>query len=43
MPESPHTRERLTEAARTSRTLSEALGKLGVEARGLHGGTSTTG
>ncbi|MFD4588512.1 HNH endonuclease [Streptomyces sp. NPDC058423] len=34
MPESPYTRERLTEAARTSRTLSEALGKLGVEARG---------
>ncbi|MER7816530.1 HNH endonuclease signature motif containing protein [Streptomyces sp. NPDC096153] len=34
MPESPYTRERLTEAARTSRTLSEALGKLGVEVRG---------
>ncbi|WP_432072918.1 HNH endonuclease [Streptomyces wuyuanensis] len=34
MPVSPYTRERLSEAARTSRTLSEALGKLGVEARG---------
>ncbi|WP_017948029.1 HNH endonuclease signature motif containing protein [Streptomyces tirandamycinicus] len=34
MPMSPYTRERLAEAARTSRTLSEALGKLGVEARG---------
>jgi predicted RNA-binding Zn-ribbon protein involved in translation (DUF1610 family) len=31
MPESPYTRERLAEAARTSRTLSEALGKLGVD------------
>ncbi|AWK08853.1 HNH endonuclease signature motif containing protein [Streptomyces spongiicola] len=34
MPVSPYTRERLTAAARTSRTLSEALGKLGVEAKG---------
>ncbi|MFG3304157.1 HNH endonuclease [Streptomyces wuyuanensis] len=34
MPVSPYTRERLSEAARTSRTLSEALGRLGVEARG---------
>ncbi|AZM53486.1 HNH endonuclease [Streptomyces sp. WAC 01529] len=28
---SPHTRERLEEAARSSQTLSEALGKLGVD------------
>ncbi|MDQ0843035.1 HNH endonuclease [Streptomyces sp. V1I6] len=28
---SPYTRERLSEAARSSRTLSEALGKLGVD------------
>ncbi|AWI28990.1 HNH endonuclease [Streptomyces tirandamycinicus] len=34
MPMSPYTRERLAEAAGTSRTLSETLGKLGVEARG---------
>ncbi|GBP99807.1 HNH endonuclease [Streptomyces spongiicola] len=34
MPVSPYTRERLTAAARTSRTLSETLGKLGVEAKG---------
>ncbi|MFI1941678.1 HNH endonuclease [Streptomyces purpureus] len=31
MPESPYTRERLEAAAGTSRTLSEALGKLGVD------------
>ncbi|MFJ7269780.1 HNH endonuclease signature motif containing protein [Streptomyces sp. NPDC099050] len=31
MPISPYTRERLTEAAEASRTLSEALGKLGVD------------
>ncbi|MEU9996870.1 HNH endonuclease [Streptomyces sp. NPDC050848] len=31
MPESPYTKERLAEAAATSRTLSEALGKLGVD------------
>ncbi|WP_329299908.1 HNH endonuclease [Streptomyces sp. NBC_00659] len=31
MPVSPYTKERLAEAARTSRTLSEALGKLGVD------------
>ncbi|WP_405853774.1 HNH endonuclease [Streptomyces sp. NBC_00090] len=31
MSESPYTRERLVEAARSSRTLSEALGKLGVD------------
>ncbi|WP_310728381.1 HNH endonuclease [Streptomyces sp. N2A] len=34
MPVSPYTRERLEAAASTSRTLSEALGKLGVEAKG---------
>lgn len=34
MPESPYTKERLTEAATTSRTLSEALGKLGVDPKG---------
>lgn len=33
MPVSPYTRERLAEAARTSRTLSEALEKLGVDPR----------
>ncbi|MFD3945827.1 HNH endonuclease [Streptomyces sp. NPDC058579] len=33
MPESPYTRERLAHAAGTSRTLSEALGKLGVDPR----------
>ncbi|MCZ7460041.1 HNH endonuclease [Streptomyces sp. WMMC940] len=32
MPVSPYTRERLSEAASTSRTLSEALGKLGAGA-----------
>jgi 5-methylcytosine-specific restriction endonuclease McrA len=31
MPVSPYTRERLSEAARSSRTLSEALEKLGVD------------
>ncbi|MEU9183084.1 HNH endonuclease signature motif containing protein [Streptomyces sp. NPDC048484] len=31
MPVSPYTRERLEEAASSSRTLSEALGKLGVD------------
>ncbi|MCA6095804.1 HNH endonuclease [Streptomyces sp. SCA3-4] len=31
MPVSPYTRERLAEAAESSRTLSEALGKLGVD------------
>ncbi|MFE6667768.1 HNH endonuclease [Streptomyces sp. NPDC057697] len=31
MPESPYTRERLAEAASSSRTLSEALTKLGVD------------
>lgn len=31
MPNSPYTRERLTEAARTSRTLTEALEKLGAD------------
>ena len=31
MPASPYTRERLTEAASSSRTLSEALTKLGVD------------
>lgn len=31
MPVSPYTKERLKEAARSSRTLSEALGKLGVD------------
>ncbi|KAA0930413.1 HNH endonuclease signature motif containing protein [Streptomyces apricus] len=31
MPVSPYTRERLQEAASSSRTLSEALGKLGVD------------
>lgn len=31
MPVSPYTRERLAEAASSSRTLSEALGKLGVD------------
>ncbi|WP_328669341.1 HNH endonuclease signature motif containing protein [Streptomyces sp. NBC_00328] len=31
MPVSPYTKERLAEAARTSRTLSEALTKLGVD------------
>ncbi|MFD3310924.1 HNH endonuclease signature motif containing protein [Streptomyces sp. NPDC058694] len=31
MPVSPYTRERLEEAARSSRTLSEALGRLGVD------------
>ncbi|MDT9689267.1 HNH endonuclease signature motif containing protein [Streptomyces sp. P9(2023)] len=34
MPESPYTRERLAAAASTSRTLSEALGKLGVDPKG---------
>ncbi|UZJ31209.1 HNH endonuclease [Streptomyces endophytica] len=34
MPVSPYTRERLEAAASSSRTLSEALGKLGVEAKG---------
>ncbi|MER7954497.1 HNH endonuclease signature motif containing protein [Streptomyces sp. NPDC096030] len=33
MPESPYTRERLTEAAGASRTLSEALERLGVDPR----------
>ncbi|MFF0625498.1 HNH endonuclease signature motif containing protein [Streptomyces sp. NPDC004296] len=33
MPTSPYTRERLEAAATTSRTLSEALGKLGVDPR----------
>ncbi|WP_221355920.1 HNH endonuclease signature motif containing protein [Streptomyces beigongshangae] len=33
MPVSPYTRERLEEAASSSRTLSEALGKLGVDPR----------
>ncbi|UQA95208.1 HNH endonuclease signature motif containing protein [Streptomyces halobius] len=33
MPVSPYTRERLAEAARSSRTLSEALEKLGVDPR----------
>ncbi|MFF9910149.1 HNH endonuclease signature motif containing protein [Streptomyces sp. NPDC013457] len=33
MPESPYTRERLAEAASASRTLTEALGKLGVDPR----------
>ncbi|MEU9705511.1 HNH endonuclease signature motif containing protein [Streptomyces sp. NPDC047981] len=33
MPESPYTRERLAEAASTSRTLSEALERLGVDPR----------
>lgn len=32
MPVSPYTRERLGEAAKSSRTLSEALRELGVEA-----------
>ncbi|MGW3662847.1 HNH endonuclease signature motif containing protein [Streptomyces sp. NPDC005141] len=31
MPVSPYTKERLAEAARASRTLSEALGRLGVD------------
>ncbi|MFI7098479.1 HNH endonuclease [Streptomyces sp. NPDC050161] len=34
MPASPYTRERLTTAASTSRTLSEALTKLGVDPKG---------
>lgn len=34
MPASPYTKERLEEAARSSRTLSEALGRLGVDPRG---------
>lgn len=34
MPPSPYTRERLTEAARSSRTMSEALMTLGVEPKG---------
>ncbi|GAA3380934.1 HNH endonuclease signature motif containing protein [Streptomyces racemochromogenes] len=34
MPTSPYTKERLTEAASKSRTLSEALEKLGVDPRG---------
>ncbi|MFB1045696.1 HNH endonuclease signature motif containing protein [Streptomyces chrestomyceticus] len=34
MPVSPYTRERLSEAAASSRTLSEALVKLGVETKG---------
>ncbi|KIZ18748.1 HNH endonuclease signature motif containing protein [Streptomyces natalensis] len=34
MPVSPYTRERLEAAAASSRTLSEALGKLGVDPRG---------
>ncbi len=34
MPISPYTKERLAEAARTSRTLSEALEKLGVDPKG---------
>ncbi|MFI6766898.1 HNH endonuclease [Streptomyces sp. NPDC050355] len=34
MPVSPYTRERLAAAASSSRTLSEALGKLGVDPRG---------
>ncbi|MFF9015209.1 HNH endonuclease signature motif containing protein [Streptomyces sp. NPDC014870] len=33
MPESPYTKERLAEAASTSRTLSEALERLGVDPR----------
>ncbi|TXS29879.1 HNH endonuclease [Streptomyces sp. ms191] len=33
MPVSPYTRERLAQAAESSRTLSEALGKLGVDPR----------
>ncbi|MGW0571178.1 HNH endonuclease [Streptomyces tauricus] len=33
MPVSPYTKERLEEAASSSRTLSEALGRLGVEPR----------
>ena len=33
MPVSPYTEERLEEAARSSRTLSEALTKLGVDPR----------
>jgi hypothetical protein len=35
MPVSPYTRERLEEAARSSRTLSEALGKLGVDPKSV--------
>ncbi|MFD7612222.1 HNH endonuclease signature motif containing protein [Streptomyces sp. NPDC059828] len=34
MPVSPYTRERLAEAARSSRTLSEALTRLGVDPKG---------
>ncbi|MGW0393934.1 HNH endonuclease [Streptomyces sp. NPDC003042] len=34
MPISPYTKERLTEAASTSRTLTEALEKLGVDPKG---------
>ncbi len=34
VPISPYTKERLTEAARTSRSLSEALEKLGVDPKG---------
>ncbi|WP_407289232.1 HNH endonuclease [Streptomyces sp. BP-8] len=34
MPVSPYTRERLAAASSSSRTLSEALGKLGVDPRG---------
>ncbi len=34
MPISPYTRERLAEAASTSRTLTETLGKLGVDPKG---------
>ncbi|MFD5425873.1 HNH endonuclease signature motif containing protein [Streptomyces sp. NPDC127084] len=34
MPDSPYTRERLAEAARSSRSLSEALVKLGVDPKG---------
>ncbi|MFF4955133.1 HNH endonuclease [Streptomyces chattanoogensis] len=36
MPVSPYTRERLAEAAASSRTLSEALVKLGLEPVGGH-------
>ncbi|MGW0362443.1 hypothetical protein [Streptomyces sp. NPDC002990] len=34
MPISPYTKERLTEAVRDARTLSEALVKLGVDPKG---------
>lgn len=39
MPTSPYTRERLEQAASSSRTLSEALTTLGVDPKAQHGDT----